>query len=259
LLSTAFFGGVVVLASVLTAIAGLIVARRLIPLPVRERHTAATGTIYAAVYVMFGLSAGFSLFSVWQQFQTARQTAETEASSVETIYRLAGGFPEPGRGRVQQSAESYVREVVEGEWPLLERGRSSARAGTLLDELRRDVQGVEPATDAQGALRTEALAELDELEEGRVLRLVLVREGLPYILWVVLVVGGTLTIAFPYLFGIDAAWLHTATVAGLTVLVALILYVIGVLDYPFGGGVGVQPYPFEEVLRAIGGNGGGGP
>jgi hypothetical protein len=256
LLSTAFFGGVVVLASVLTAIAGLIVARRLIPLPVRERHTAATGTIYAAVYVMFGLSAGFSLFSVWQQFLTARQTAETEASSVETIYRLAGGFPEPGRGRVQQLAESYGRAVVE-EWPSLERGRPSPHAETLLDRLRRGVQEVEPATDAQGALRTEALAELDELEEDRVLRLVLVREGLPYILWVVLVVGGTLTIAFPYLFGIDAAWLHTATVAGLTVLVALILYVIGVLDYPFGSGVGVQPDALEGVLRAIGGNGGG--
>jgi hypothetical protein len=208
---------------------------------------------------MFGLSAGFSLFSVWQQFNAARQTAEAEASSVETIYRLAEGFPEPERGRVRQLAESYGRDVVEEEWPLLERGRTSPRAERLLDELRRDVQEAEPATDAQGALRTEALAELDELEEDRVLRLVLVREGLPYILWVVLLVGGTLTVAFPYLFGIDAAWLHAATVVGLTVLVALILYVIGVLDYPFGGGVGVQPYPFEEVLRAIGGTGGGGP
>ena len=257
MLSTAFFGGVVVLASVLRAVAGLVVARRLIPLPVRERHTAATGTIYAAVYVMFGLSAGFSLFSVWQQFNTARQTTEAEASSVETIYRLAGGLPEPGRDRVQQSAESYVREVVEEEWPLLERGRSSPRAETLLDELRRGVQGVEPATDVQRALLTEALAELDELEEGRVLRLVLVRQGLPYILWVVLVVGGALTIAFPFLFGIDAAWLHAATVAGLTVLVALILYVIGVLDYPFGSDIRVSPYAFEVALRAFGGNGGG--
>jgi Protein of unknown function (DUF4239) len=257
LLSTAFFGGVVILTSVLTAIAGLVVARRRIPLSVRERHTAAIGTIYAAVYVLFSLSAGFSLFSVWQQFQTARQTTEAEASSVETIYHLGGGLPEPGRGQVQQLAESYARAVVEEEWPLLEQAQSSPRAETLLDELRRSVQEVEPATDAQGALRTQALAELAELEEDRVLRLVLVREGLPYILWVVLVVGGILTVVFPYLFGIDAAWLHAATVGGLTVLVALVLYVIGVLDYPFGSDVGVQPEAFEVVLRAIGGNGRG--
>lgn len=257
MLSTAFFGGVVVLTSVLTAIAGLVVARHRIPLSVRERHTAAIGTIYAAVYVLFGLSAGFSLFSVWQQFQTARQTTEAEASSVETIYRLGGGLPEPGRGQVQQLAESYARAVVEEEWPLLEQAQSSPRAETLLDELRRSVQEVEPDTDAQGALRTQALAELAELEEDRVLRLVLVREGLPYILWVVLVVGGILTVVFPYLFGIDAAWLHAATVGGLTVLVALVLHVIGVLDYPFGSDVGVQPEAFEVVLRAIGGSGRG--
>ena len=256
MLSTAFFGGVVILASVLTAIAGLVVARRRIPLPVRERHTTAVGTIYAAVYVLFGLAAGFSLFSVWQEFQTAYKTTEAEASSVETIYRLGGGFPEPVRGQVQQLAESYARAAVE-EWPLLEQAQSSPHADTLLDELRRGVQDIEPATDAQGALRTQALEELNELEAARVLRLVFAREGLPYILWVVLVVGGILTVAFPYLFGIDAAWLHTATVVGLTVLVALILCVIGILDYPFGGGVGVQPESFEVVLREIGGNGGG--
>lgn len=257
MLSTAFFGGAVVLASVLAAIAGLLLARRLIPLPVRERHTTATGTIYAAVYVMFGLSVGFSLFSVWQQFDTARQTANREAASLETLYRLAGSFPEPERSRVQGLTVSYAREVIEEEWPLLEQGRSSPRAETLLDELRRGVQEAEPRTDAQGTLHAEALSELDELEEDRVLRLVMTREGIPYILWAVLVVGGTLTITFTYLFGIDAAWLHAVTVAGLTVLVSLILYVVGVLDYPFNSGLRIQPDAFKVVLRAIGGNGEG--
>ncbi len=225
------------------------------PLPVRERHTTAIGTIYAAVYLMFGLSVGFSLFLVWQQFGMARQTTEREAASVEELYRLAGSFPEPERSRVQELAVSYAMEVIEEEWPLLEQGRSSPRAGATLDELRRGVQEAEPRTDAQGALHAEALSELDELEEDRLLRLVAAREGIPYIVWVMLVVGGTLTITFTYLFGIDAAWLHAVAVAGLTVLVSLILHVIGILDYPFNSGVRVTPYAFEEVLRAIGGNG----
>ena len=251
-LSMAFFGGAVVLASVLAAIAGLVLARRMIPLPVRERHTTATGTIYAAVYVMFGLSVGFSLFSVWQQFDRARQTAGREAASVETLYRLAGSFPEPQRGQTQGLAVSYTRTEIEEGWPLLEQGRLSPRAGALLDELRRGVQEAEPRTDAQGALYAEALSELDELQEDRVFRMVSASEGIPYVLWVVLVVGGVLTITFTYLFGIDAAWLHAVAVAGLTVLVSLILLVIGVLDYPFNSGVRVQPDAFEEVLRTIG-------
>jgi hypothetical protein len=49
------------------AVAGLAVVRRVVPLPLRESHNAATGTIYAALYVMFGVTLGFSLFLVWQQ------------------------------------------------------------------------------------------------------------------------------------------------------------------------------------------------
>lgn len=256
--STAFFGGAVVLLSVLAALAGLTLARRMIPLPVRERHTSATGAIYAAVYVMFALSVGFSLFSVSQQFDRARQITDREAASVGTLYRIAGSFPEPERSQVQELAVSYAREVVEVEWHLLKQGRSSPRAATLLDDLRRGVQETEPRTDAQGTLQAESLSELDELEEDRALRLVTASEGISYIVWVVLVVGGVLTIAFTYLFGIDAAWLHAVTVAGLTVLVSLLLHVVGVLDYPYNSGVRVQPDAFEVVLRAIEGDGEGG-
>jgi hypothetical protein len=72
--------------------------------------------------------------------------------------------------------------------------------------------------------------------------------------WVVLVAGGVLTVAFTYLFGIEPAWLHAVAVAGLAVLVSLVLHVIGVLDYPFNGGLQVHPDAFEQVLREIRGN-----
>ena len=135
-------------------------------------------------------------------------------------------------------------------------GRSSPRVELLLDELRQSVQGYEPQTDAQDALYAEALAEVDELEENREFRLVAVSDGIPYIMWVVLVTGGVLTIAFTYLFGMEAIWLHAVAVAGLTILVSLILHAIGILDFPFNSGVRVQPDAFEQVLRQIGGNGG---
>ncbi len=205
---------------------------------------------------MFGVSLGFSLFLVWQQFNAARQTAENEAVSVEQVYRLANRFPESEQARVKELAVSYAEEVVAEEWPSLEQGRPSSRASTLLDELRKSVEDLSPQTNAQDALYAAALGELDELEESRALRLLLARQGIPSALWVVLVIGATLTITFTYLFGMDRVWLHCLAVAGLTIPICLILFVIGVLDYPFNSGVRVQPEAFELVLRAIGGDGG---
>ena len=43
------------------AVAGLLVVHRLVPLSIRESHTAAIGIIYAALYVMFGMMVGFSV------------------------------------------------------------------------------------------------------------------------------------------------------------------------------------------------------
>jgi hypothetical protein len=253
-LTTLFFGFLIVLASVLTAVAGLLLAQRLIPLPIRERHNTATGNIYAALYVMFGISVGFALFLTWQQYNTARQIVQSEAASVEQVYRLSEDLSEPERSRVQELTISYTRSVVEEEWPLMRQGRSSPRVGALLDELRRSVQDYEPRTDAESGLYDASLAELDELEANREFRLLAVNEGIPYVVWVVLVSGGALTVAFTYLFGMETVWLHVVAVAGLAMLISLILHVIGVLDYPFNGGVQVQPDAFERVLRSIGGS-----
>ncbi len=230
-------------------------AQRLIPLSLREQSNTATGTIYAALYVVFGVSLGFSLFLVWQQSNTARQTAENEATSLQQVYNLAVRFPGSEQDRVKELVVSYARVVVEEECDLLEQGRPSERAEALLDQLRQSVVvELDPRSDAQDALYGASLQEVDDLEENRALRLLAAREGIPSILWIVLVVGGTLTIAFTYLFGIERAWLHAVAVAGLATAVCLILYVIAVLDYPFRGGVSVQPEAFELVLRVIEGD-----
>ena len=256
MLITSFYGLLVVLASVAVAVAGLLLTQRLIPLPVRERHNDTTGIIYAALYVMFGVTVGFSLFSVWQQYNTARQIVQSETVAVEQVYRLAERLPEPDRSQVQELAVSYAERVVNEEWSLMKEGRSSSRMEAHLEELRRSVQGYKPHTDAQDALYAEALAEVGELEENREFRLLAVDEGIPYMVWVVLIVGGVLTVAFTYLFGMESVRLHAVAVAGLTILISMILHAIGVLDYPFNSGVRVQPDAFEQILREIRGNGG---
>ncbi len=77
------------------------------------------------------------------------------------------------------------------------------------------------------------------------------REGIPSILWVVLIVGGALTICFTYLFGMRTPHLHLVMVVALTLVLALVLYTIRALEYPFDGIVQVGPEPFELFLDEI--------
>ena len=88
-MTTALFGLLVVLLAVMIAVAGLLVVYHLVPLSIRESHTAAIGIIYAALYVMFGLMVGFSAYIVLNKYNTSQNTVKSEASNVEELYWLA--------------------------------------------------------------------------------------------------------------------------------------------------------------------------
>ena len=80
------------------------------------------------------------------------------------------------------------------------------------------------------------------------MRLLGVREGIPSILWVLLILGGTTTVCFTYLLGVRTEWLHVLMIAAYTLVLALTLFTISALDYPFDGIVQVGPDAFEHAL-----------
>jgi len=248
---TVFWGVLSVGVSVALAVLGFAVARRLVPFDLREAQNSNTAVMFGALYVMYGLIVGFSAYLVSYQYDTAQKTAQGEAGSVEEIHRLAEGFPEKERREVQGLAESYARTVVDEGWPLMREGRTSARAGATADDLRLGVVAFEPGTQRENALYAQALTLVENLDEYRGQRLLEVNEGIPSILWVVLITGGAVTVVFTYLLGVSTERLHVFMVVAYTLVLALILYTIRALDYPFDGLVQVGPEAFEAALSRM--------
>jgi zinc transporter ZupT len=60
-------GVLVVLLSVVVALAGLLLVRRLVPLEHPESDNEATSTIHHAIAIVFGVAAAFAIFLVWEQ------------------------------------------------------------------------------------------------------------------------------------------------------------------------------------------------
>ena len=253
---TVLVGILVVLLSVLVALAGLVLARRLVPLARLKTHNEATSTIHHAIAILYGVAAGFAIIIVWEQLNTAQATTEHEASDVEALYRLAAQLPESNRNQLQELARSYAEVVVREEWPLLAQGQSSTQAQNTADKLQESIQGFEPHTMAEQELYARMLTKADDLEENRGIRLLESREGVPPLLWPAFVIGGIITVVFTYLFGMDTPRLHMLRVALLTVIVSLSLYTIYAIEHPFTGNVQVRPDAFELVLQRIGETGG---
>ena len=243
------YGVLVVGGASLAAVVGLTLVQRLVPVEVRQRHNDVAGFIYAVVGIVYAVLLALVVIAVWEEHEAAKATVHSEANELADIFWLARRFPEPDGLQIQELARSYARVVVDEEWPLMEQSRSSPRAWVLLDEMQRSVQDLEVRTRADQVLFDRGLEQVQQLADSRRIRLVEANEGLPASLWVVLIVGGIVTVGFTYLFGLENTGTHRLMVASLTGMIALVLFIIGTLEYPFSGGGRIGPEAFELVLH----------
>jgi hypothetical protein len=231
--------------------------QRLVPATSRQRHNDVAGFIYAALGVIYAVLIALVVIAVWEEYDAASVTVEQEANALAEIAWLAHRLPEPEGSHIQELARSYAQDVVDEEWPLMEQGEAplmtqtqGTPAGwTLIDEIRANLQEFQPRTPADEQLYAEGLDQVQRLADARRMRLVAAEEGIPGVLWSVLIFGGVAVIGFTYLFGLENTWAHRLMVLTLAAVIGLVLFTIGAMEHPFSGGARIGTEAFDLVLE----------
>src|ERR671920_438986 len=251
---TVVYGVLVVIGVCLAAVAGLELAQRLVPSEKRQENNDVAGFLYAVVGVVYAVLLALLVIAVWQHYQKANETVESEANGVAEVAWLAHRLPEPERHVLQEDARAYAQEVVDQEWPLMEQGlgggvQSLPEGWDLIDDMRGTLQEVEPSTAAEQDYHAQGIDQMERLYDARRMRLVQAEEGIPGILWAVLVFGAVVAVGFTYLFGMRNTWAHRLMVMSLTAVITLVLFTIGVMEHPFSGGASLEPEAFDLILE----------
>jgi uncharacterized membrane protein YraQ (UPF0718 family) len=233
---------------VAVSVGGLVLVQRLIPIERRLEHNDVAGFIYAVLGVTYAVLLGLMLVAVWQDWQAAQTSETQEANELAAVFWLAHGLPQPEGRHIQELARSYARVEVTKEWPLMQHGKTSPKPYELLDGMKASVEAIHPTDEAQAALYSNELERLHELGDARRERLLEAEQGLPAILWAVLLVGGVITVGFTYLFGLRSTTVHVLMVAALALVIGLVLFTVASLDFPFRGDVRIGSEAFEQVL-----------
>jgi hypothetical protein len=228
---------------------GMLLVRRNVTLATLESHNEVAGFVYAVVGVIYAVLATFMVYAVYVDYQAAENQVSKEAASLGDLYRLSSNLQEPTRSASRQILREYAQVMVEKEFPAMEKGDFHGEGKIHHDKLWDLFYQYRPQNELDKLWFDKSLSTFIEFADARRNRMVSAKQALPSFMWLVLYVGGVITIAYSYFFGTKNAWAQALIVIFLSVTVTLVILLIYALDLPFTGIIPISPEPFRLFLK----------
>ena len=205
----------------------------------------------SAVGVFYGITLGLLAAGVWQNFEDSEDKVTTEAAAIAALYRDVRSFPSPKNDSLKTKLATYTNYVIYGAWPLHRKGITKTEGTGLLNKFQDELYSFEPATNREIGLYQEALRQFNRLVELRRLRTSSVNNGMPFVVWVLILLGGSITFIICWLFNIPSLRLHVIMNGLIGLAVGTLIYLIVMLDYPFRGELSIGPEAYQDVYEQL--------
>ena len=199
----------------------------------------------------YGVILGFMLFTVWNDFRAAEIDVALEAASLLNVHNIAAGLPSPEREAMRQLTVKYAEATVNQEWPAMHNQQENHAAGLVLGQMWQVLTVAQSKNPEETNSIDHVTTAMTALADRRRLRQEQHENQLPKVLWILLVVGGLVTVTSSCLLGNDKKWLHYGQVVALTFVVAVTLTAIADLARPFEGAVNVAPTALQRALAVM--------
>lgn len=250
LLPEPLLGVLIVAAFLAFGLGGLIATRRRIRRE-PEAHNELVGYVFAVIGAVYAVLLALSAVAVWEAYRDAELVVAREANAVADLYRNLEGYPQPEQTALRSYLRDYTRTVLDQEWPAMRFGRVPDANDVLLDRMVAAWAAFEPRTEGQKLLHAQTLQQLDAFLDDRRDRTEAVKSGIKPVMWVVLIIGATVTIGFLFLFQTDRLFSHLVMTGALSVLIGLVVFWIVAMDRPFMGNDRVGAHRFATVLQGM--------
>jgi hypothetical protein len=214
------------------------------PAEQRRLHNEQIGWQLSVLGTTYAVILGFMLYAVWTNFGAAESNVDLEGNALVNVYRLASGLPDQQRVQLQNLTRRYADVVLNHDWPEMAANRVPFQSMEINADMWKSLMSVKAASPAEITAEDHALSELSALTEHRRTRLLQSVSRLPTVLWCVLLVGGSVTVASSCLFGSANTLLHALQVFAFSLLIALALVAIADIHRPFQGAIHVSDYVF---------------
>lgn len=227
------------------SVAGLFLVRgRVSPESLHESHEVA-GYLLSIVGTMYAVLLGLVVVDAMAKFQDARVNVQNEANSLADVFLLCEKYSPAKERQIKELCLHYVQRVIDFEWKAMDDGNYDPEARRTAIQLIRAVRDFEPKTEAQQQIYPVIVQEVCQVWDCRRARTNASQFGVPFEEWLVLFVGGFVTIIFTYFFGLKNIAMQVAMTVMCSLLISLNMLLVLWFGYPFSGDRKVHPEAFK--------------
>jgi Na+/proline symporter len=229
------------------ALAGLHFVRKKYPAEVLKENHEVAAIIFNAFGLLYGVVVAFVVFVTWSGYDDATKNLQMEANETIDVFYSAKAFSEPVRQTIQQQLMDYNASVYNDELKRMSAGQVSLYSGGALRKLVGLFYEMDENTVPNKQVYAETLRCVNKLVESRRMRIFAGNNTVPLAIWLVLLIGGLITVSYTYFFGMKNIKAQYLMTAALTVTITMILVLIYILDHPFTGPSSVSSEPLRQA------------
>ena len=246
-------GFIVVAVYVGISIFGLLLLRKYYSYHRRIRHNDIAGFIFATLGVIYAVILAFIVVVTWEDYDKAHKLTINEANALASLAQDSRAFPPEVSDRIKEDLTAYINAIIQEEWRIMVRGKESVQAEQSQERLWTTYTSYNPTSEAQKIFLAVSVNKWNDAAELRRQRIHTAAYGLHPILYSILIIGSIITIAFTMLFGTENFTEQLIMTSCLAAMIALTLFTVIILDYPFSGSYGINPKTFQFVLPKLAG------
>lgn len=239
---------VIVSGNTLLSVGGLLAVTHWVPQELRASDHDVKAAFLSMAGVAYTILLAFVVVAVWTDFTGAGQTSQEEVTRLSNLMRDTAPFPAAARVPMRRSVLAYADAVVRLEWPSMADGRADPTTARRYEAMWSQWYRYSPRSAAQNAFYAESVTRLNDVGVNRRARLIASRSSVPTVMWLLLLLGFVVSIAFTYQFQMARLTMHVLSVAAIAALTGFVLFLIFSLQHPFAGDVAISPSSWKQFI-----------
>ncbi|MBS1993207.1 MAG: DUF4239 domain-containing protein [Cyanobacteria bacterium SZAS LIN-3] len=242
------FGLVVVFATTLISVVGMLVVRKRVSLETLATYHEVAGYMLSVVGTLYAVLLGFVIVDAMEHMQDVRGLVSMEASGLANIYLCAQGLPDAKRNTIRALCVQYAHEVIDDEWVTLREGKYSQKTFRTVFRLWKEITTYVPAGEGEQNIHQQLVSEICSMTQNHRTRVISSIKGVAPVMWFVLITGGIFTVIFTYFFGVADIKIQSLMTVLVAITLSLNVYLVYVFGNPMSTDLGIRPGPFQLDL-----------